>query len=310
MKIQATYCIKVPAMTEGHKRYREKWAAAIQEADIWQLPWVFTDEASVQDDPNRTVIRRVPGLFLPDYAQSFQCHPNKVMVWGAIAEGYKSPLMRVEGNIDQKKYQEILLSSGLFESMDRIHGPGRWVFMDDGAPAHTAKSTRQFLSARCRVLTKELRWPPHSPDLNVIENMWSVLKAGMRVQRGMTPDALFALASGSWQSITMETVHNLVNSFESRVQACSALHGECLNGHRRVVKAFREGEANGFQVVRDEVDLASKVSLFKVQSGGFFRGWNEQHMREYLVTSIRIVDGLPARTKKMIGMPHGFRALQ
>jgi hypothetical protein len=120
MKINTGHTVKISPMTKAHKKYRAKWCEEIQRADIWQLPWLFTDEASVQDDPNRPFIHRVPGVVLPGYFQTFKSHPNKVMVWGGIAEGYKSPLMKVDGMINQAKYQELLLRSGLFESMDRI----------------------------------------------------------------------------------------------------------------------------------------------------------------------------------------------
>jgi hypothetical protein len=100
--------------------------------------------------------------------------------------------------------------------------------MDDGASPHRAKSTRQFLSERCRMLTKELQWPAHSADLNVIENCWGVVKSRMDVQEGMTPDDLYDAANRCWESITATEIHNLISSFSARVQACCALQGECL----------------------------------------------------------------------------------
>ena len=38
--------------------------------------------------------------------------------------------------------------------------------MQDGAPAHSARNTKQYLK---RKRIRELRWPPKSPDLNPIE---------------------------------------------------------------------------------------------------------------------------------------------
>jgi hypothetical protein len=58
------------------------------------------------------------------------------MVWDAIAEGYRSPLMRMERMINQEKYREMLIASGVFESMDAIYGRGGWVFVDDDESPH------------------------------------------------------------------------------------------------------------------------------------------------------------------------------
>jgi Mn-dependent DtxR family transcriptional regulator len=306
MGLNSTHTVKIPAMTQNHKKYREKWCREIQQTDMWHIPWLFTDEVSVQSDPNRASIRRVPEIFLPSYCQEYTSHPTKVMVWGAIAQGYKSPLMRITGNVDQGKYQEMLKNSGIFEAMNEKYGRGGWLFMDDGAPAHRAQSTRQFLSNRCRMLTKELQWPPHSPDLNVIENAWSFLKTGMEKHQGMTVDQLYDTANRKWEAIRPDEVENLVQEFKSRVQACAALKGGCLNGHRNVIKAFARGFASGEAVAAEEDKGESQVRLFIGQSKFFFEEWRNRPVESRLQESITIVDRLPERTKQKLGMPHGY----
>jgi hypothetical protein len=93
-----------------------------------------------------------------------QQFPIRVMIWGAIARNYKSPLVRVEGILNSDGYTRLIAQSGIIESMNSQFGTNAWVFQDDGASAHRAKKTRAFLAERCRTLSSDLHWPAHSPD--------------------------------------------------------------------------------------------------------------------------------------------------
>ena len=81
-------------------------------------------------------------------------------------------------------------------SMTR-HERSRVIFMQDNAPSHASRHTKQFLADNGFVGNRLMEWPSSSPDINPIENYWSVFKAKL-YQSGRQ----FSNNDQLWQAIT------------------------------------------------------------------------------------------------------------
>ncbi len=86
------------------------------------------------------------------------------------------PLCFLKTNVTAPVYQEIL-EHFMLPSADQLFKDADFIFQQDLAPAHTAKSTKSWLNDHG---VGVLDWPANSPDLNPIENICCIVKRKMR----------------------------------------------------------------------------------------------------------------------------------
>jgi transposase len=92
------------------------------------------------------------------------------MFWGCFSKHGTGPLVSIQGSVDQHEYLSILKEELIPEfKRAKREIPGTWRLMHDNAPCHTANYIKAFLR-RNRV--ELIEWPPYSPGLNPIENLW------------------------------------------------------------------------------------------------------------------------------------------
>jgi hypothetical protein len=240
MNITSSETIKVPGMTQAHKEYRVEFGRELTQRPEIDMPWVMSDECSIEMNPMRRVAHHVPGIQTDDQFQDFSGFPKKAMVWAAIAFDKKSPLMFCNGNVNQESYRKILEESGIIQAMNETYGVKQWIFQQDGASSHTAKDTMKFIRERCLTLPDHLHWPAHSPDLNCIEPLWSILKARTDTTKCKTSEDLFQAAAAAWDLIPQETVNNCLMQFYDKLRAVIAVDGQSLNGQRKVIKQVHD----------------------------------------------------------------------
>ncbi len=88
------------------------------------------------------------------------------------------PLCFLKTNVTAPVYQYIL-EHFMLPSADQLFKDADFIFQQDLAPAHTAKSTKSWLNDRG---VGVLDWPANSPDLN-IERIYGILSRETRDQK-------------------------------------------------------------------------------------------------------------------------------
>ncbi len=151
--------------------------------------------------------------------------PQSVMIWGAMSSADVGPLCFLKTNITKPVYQEIL-EHFMLPSADQLFKDADFIFQQDLAPAHTAKSTKSWLNDHG---VGVLDWPANSPDLNPIENQWGIVKRKMRNKRPKNADKRKATVKETWASIPPQQCHKLITSTPRRIEAVIKAKGAFFN---------------------------------------------------------------------------------
>ena len=82
--------------------------------------------------------------------------------------------------------------------------------MQDNVTCHKSRCTMQFLEEEKVCIIDD--WPPQSPDLNVIENLWAILKSQVFKQNPKSVEELWLLVQEEWKAITDDVIIKLYES--------------------------------------------------------------------------------------------------
>lgn len=207
----------------SHKHTKNRLKFAKDYKRFSQSDWnniIFSDECSVKIGNKliRYVRRPLNTRFHKKYViKSKMQGGTSVMFWGAIFSDGRRILKVCPPRMDSVAYQNIL-HENLENKISHME-----TLMQDNAPIHRSKSTMEFLENKMISYIDD--WPPNSPDINIIENMWGIVKNKLKLGIITNKEYLIEKFTEIWSEITNETIKNLYDSIPRRLKSIEKERG-------------------------------------------------------------------------------------
>ena len=172
-----------------------------------------------------------------EHKWSATCH-----MWGCIGQGFRfivnldnTERSGPRGGVTSADYVAVLEENFLpcFKRHQQRYPSTKFLLIQDGCRIHTTDEALEAIRSWGMDVLDRKVWPPHSPDLNVIENLWGYAKhavnkelsgdlsASVEAKRKLEREIL-----KMWRSHPTADVNNLVASFPRRLKAVVDLKGE------------------------------------------------------------------------------------
>lgn len=209
-------------MTADHRRRRLAWARQqLRDPPDWAKVFYADEKQWKLDGPTSR------GKVLYDTRDPYPTleqtgvSDNAVHVWGAFSRDRCLDLSFVSRTFDSAEYINVLS-----KQFPVNRGSPVTVLLHDRHPVHKSKQTVEWLQ---QAQIEVILLPAKSPDLNLIENMWSLVSR--RVYTGVhvytSKSVLTAAVLQAWAVVASDRRlrENLVDSMTRRLKAVVKMHG-------------------------------------------------------------------------------------
>jgi transposase len=204
----------------------ERLAFANEHVEWDEAKWnsvLFSDETHIwlAGSGQVWVQRPEDAAFLPEYMTEREFHSKKISLWGAFsAHGMSAPYL-FDDNMNARTLCDVFRTTMLPGALSTWPDQ-QWFLLQDNAPYHKAELTQTWLFTRgvdC------INFPPFSPDLNPIENLWAQLKRNVEAHNPQTIEQLREIVLSEWNDFDCDYLSCLAQSMHDRCKAVIACRG-------------------------------------------------------------------------------------
>lgn len=200
-----------PPLTENNKKVRLEFAKeSIKNRQDW-FKIIWSDEKKFNLDGPDGIRYYWHDLRNEQHYLSRRAFGGgSLMVWGAFVGKRLLDLVICKHTLDSNKYIDVLTKS-LVPPISR-----ELKFMHDGASIHRSEMTTNWLQ-KAKIQT--IKWPPYSPDLNPMENVWGMLTRAVysNGRQFKNKNELEQEILKQWSLIKPQQLENHVQSMTDRI---------------------------------------------------------------------------------------------
>lgn len=155
-------------------------------------------------------------------------HPASVMVWWGVSYNGTTELYFCQQGVKTKakNYQEDILEKVVKPLNSTMFNNEHWIFQQDSAPAHKAKSTQSWLKENIPGFIAAEDWPSGSPDLNPLDyGLWNILEDMACSKPHRNIESLKASLTKAAADLSIDVVRTVIDEWPGRLKQCVEAKG-------------------------------------------------------------------------------------
>src|SRR5579871_1754444 len=199
-----------PLLSDTHRDNKLKWAKANKKTNWSKI--IFTDEITISQFNKPKKVWRQRGEIIKSPTVK---HSIKVYIYGCFSEEGFRNIYCFTDNLNAELLYTIYKTT-LLPSARKFFGRDNhsWFLQEDNDPKHISGKAESW---RDEHQVKRISWPAQSPDLNPIENVWTVLKANISNYKPTSVKDLIRIIKKEWKALDNIFAKNLVVSMKNRI---------------------------------------------------------------------------------------------
>ena len=191
-------------------------------AEDWKRVIISDEKHFTLGRHGQQFVQRPPReAYNPQYTHTANESPTMVTIWGCFAAHEIGQAEIFEGDLNSRLYCRIL-ESNLKPTYKKFFPKGQWYFLQDNDPSHTSGLAKSWFH---RNGVTVLDFPPWSPDLNPIENVWPVLQRAVDQHNASDEAELEAAIQAEWEALSPDFLAKLAHSMPKRLAEVIAHNG-------------------------------------------------------------------------------------
>jgi transposase len=207
---------KKPLLSKANieKRYEHSKVWINYENSDWErIIWSDETKINLFGSDGKAYVRRKPGTRYKNQnlTPTVKYGGGSVMVWACFSSKGVGKITIIDGTMNAEGYCRIL-DTCLLESASELKMTD-FIFQQDNDPKHTSVTVKEYLDIK---KVKTMSWPPQSPDMNPIENLWRHLKILVSNRNPKNIKDLKEIIVQEWNRIDPKICKKLVSSMHQR----------------------------------------------------------------------------------------------